>query len=143
MPRVWWVRFDRAGALPAAERLPANVTGPVRLFNWNRSVNFTAAKLVYPETIADVQAVRLLRSLCRACVGFAWSWPSHARYGTSKSVMVQVPGLQAARLLHLPCVTLLLHHVHPLSTRTHAEASWLRCLALQRLRHTCAYTMQC
>ena len=43
---------------PAAGDVPANVTGPAKLSNWNKSVNFTAAKLVYPEDVADVQAVR-------------------------------------------------------------------------------------
>lgn len=84
------MRVVRAGALPAAERLPANVTGPVRLFNWNKSVNFTAAKLVYPETIADVQAVRLLPSavpcLCMLCLVLAISCIAK---GQSKSVMAK------------------------------------------------------
>ena len=42
---------------PAAGDVPANVSGPAKLSNWNKSVFFTAAKLVYPEDVADVQAV--------------------------------------------------------------------------------------
>lgn len=48
----------RSGMAPAAGDIPANVSGPAKLSNWNKSVTFTAAKLVYPEDVADVQAVR-------------------------------------------------------------------------------------
>lgn len=37
--------------------MPANTTGPVQVFNWNRCMNFTAARVVYPESVADIQAV--------------------------------------------------------------------------------------
>lgn len=47
---------------PAAGDVPANVSGSAKLTNWNKSIFFTAAKLVYPEDVADVQAV------CSSCL---------------------------------------------------------------------------
>ncbi|KAK9822452.1 hypothetical protein WJX81_001815 [Elliptochloris bilobata] len=40
--------------------MPTNVSGPANLTNWNKSVLFTAARLVFPVDISDIQAGRMV-----------------------------------------------------------------------------------
>ena len=78
------VRGAHSGMAPAAGDVPANVSGPTRLFNWNKSVFFTAARLVYPGDVKDIQAVRSSNKPLRVLthdVAHRLSYPCHVPTG--------------------------------------------------------------